>query len=95
MSNLNKFKNSYQVFEKNPGLCFMKKNIQGFINNVSKKKLAQDFTIITLCANVYKMYECDKNQMLYCNVKSFKKPNFWEFWAIDRTWPTLDLFSFS
>jgi hypothetical protein len=73
----------------------MKKNIQGFINNVSKKKLAQDFTISTLCVNVYKMYECDKNQMLYCNVKSFKKPNFWEFWAIDRTWPTLDLFSFS
>jgi hypothetical protein len=25
-----------------------------------------------LCANVYKMYECDNNQMPYCNIKSFK-----------------------
>jgi hypothetical protein len=25
MSNLNKFKDSYQILEKNPGLCFMKK----------------------------------------------------------------------
>jgi len=47
--------------------------------------LAQDF-------NVYKMYECDKNQMPYYSVKSFKKSNFLEFWAIDRTWPTLDKF---
>jgi hypothetical protein len=38
------------------------------------------------------MYECDKNQMPYCNLKSFKKSNLWEFWAIDRTWPTLDEF---
>jgi hypothetical protein len=26
-----------------------------------------------LYANVYKMYECDKNQMPYCNVKSLNK----------------------
>ncbi len=26
------------------------------------------------------------------NVKSFKKSSFWEFWAIDKTWPTLDEF---
>jgi hypothetical protein len=32
---------------------------------------------------MYKMYECDKNQMLYYNVKSFLKSNIWEFWAID------------
>jgi hypothetical protein len=32
---------------------------------------------------MYKMYECDKNQMPYCNVKSFFESNFWEFWAID------------
>jgi len=30
--------------------------------------------------------------MPYCNVKSFKKSIFGEFWAIDRTWPTLDKF---
>jgi hypothetical protein len=34
------------------------------------------FTTNTLHVNVYKMYECDKNQMPYCNVKSFKKSNF-------------------
>jgi hypothetical protein len=28
----------------------------------------------------------------YYNVKSFKNWNFLEFWAIDRTWPTLDKF---
>jgi hypothetical protein len=48
-----------------------------------------------LCANVYKMYECDKNQMPYCNVKSLNKWNLLEFWAIDRTWPTLDKFYYS
>jgi hypothetical protein len=30
----------------------------------------------TLGTNVYKMYECDKNQMPYYNVKGFTK---WEF----------------
>jgi hypothetical protein len=35
------------------------------------------FTPSTLCVNVYKMP--------YHNVKSFKKSNFWEFWAIDKT----------
>ncbi len=52
--------------------------------------LAQDFYHKHLI--MYKMYECDKNQMPYCNVKSFKKSNFWKFWAIDRTWPSLDKF---
>jgi hypothetical protein len=28
------------------------------------------------------MYECDKNQMPYCNVIFFKKSIFWEFWAM-------------
>jgi hypothetical protein len=44
------------------------------------------------------MYECDKNQLPYCNVKKFKMSKFYEFWAIDRSWLTLDkflLFSFS
>jgi len=31
------------------------------------------FTTNTLGTNLHKMYECDKNQMPYCNVKSFKK----------------------
>jgi hypothetical protein len=48
--------------------------------------------LLTLCVNVNKMYECDKNQMPYFNVKNFKKSNFWKFWAIDKTWPTLDKF---
>jgi len=34
MSNLNKFKDSYQVLEKNLILCFMKKIIQGIIKIV-------------------------------------------------------------
>ncbi len=32
--------------------------------------------------------------MLYCNLKGFKKIDFGEFWAIDRTWPTLDKFDY-
>jgi hypothetical protein len=35
MSNLNKFKDSYQVLEKNLELCFMRnKKVQGLIKNV-------------------------------------------------------------
>jgi hypothetical protein len=37
------------------------------------------FTTNTLCVNVYKMHECDKNQMPYCNVEGFKTSNFKEF----------------
>jgi len=29
--------------------------------------LAQDFTTNIVCDNVYKMYECDKNQFPYYN----------------------------
>ncbi len=54
--------------------------------------LAQDFITKTSYANVYNVSKCDKNKMPYYNVKSFKKSNFWEFWAIDRTWPMLDKF---
>ncbi len=32
-----------------------------------------------LVANVYKMLKCDKNQMFYYNVKSFKNENFGNF----------------
>jgi hypothetical protein len=34
------------------------------------------FTTNTLYVNVYKIYERDKNQMPYYNVKCFKKLNF-------------------
>jgi hypothetical protein len=45
------------------------------------------FITNTLCANVYKIYKCDKNQMPYYNVKSFKKTNFGKFWAIIKHGP--------
>jgi hypothetical protein len=73
MSNLNKFKDSYQVLEKNPGLCFTRK-----INSRIPKECLNNsfwpkiFTTNTLYVNVYKIYECDKNQMPCYNVKSFK-----------------------
>ncbi len=77
MSNLNKFKDSYQVLEKNLGLCFMRKKSskthKECLNNFFLPKM---FTTNTLCAKVYKMYECDKNKMPYYNVKSLKKSNF-------------------
>ncbi len=76
MLNLNKFKNSYN-FEKHSGLCLMKKKIQGFIRNVKIIFFwPKIFITNTLCPNVYKMYELDKNPMPYCNIKNFKKSNF-------------------
>ncbi len=82
------------------------KNIQDFVawekksSRIHKECLnnffwPKIFITNTLYLNVYKMYEYDKNQMPYCNVKSFEKSNFWEFWTIDRTWPTLDKFYYS
>jgi hypothetical protein len=41
------------------------------------------FTTNTLCINVYKTYECGKNQMPYYDEFFFKKSIFWEFWAIE------------
>jgi hypothetical protein len=76
MSNLNKFKDSYQVFEKNLGLCCMRKKSSRTHKKFPNKFFwPMIFTLNTLCVNVYKMYECDKNQMPYNNVKSFKKSN--------------------
>ncbi len=58
MSNLNKYKDSYQVFENNPGFCLMRKTNSKIhkecLNNFFWPKI---FTTKTLCANVYKMYE--------------------------------------
>ncbi len=59
-----------------------------YLNNFFWPKIS---TTNVACANLYKMYECDKNQMPYYNVKSLKKSIF-KFWAIDKAWPTLDKF---
>ncbi len=69
-----------------------KKNSMTHKECLNKFVLPKIFTTNTLCVNVYKMYECHKNQMLYCNVKNFKKSNFKKFRAIYKTWPTLDKF---
>jgi len=95
MSRLNKFKDSYQVLEKIQDFLMRKKGSRihkECLNNFFGPKI---FTTNTLCVNVYKMHECDKNQMPYYNVKSFKESNLWGFQAIDRTWPTLDKFYYS
>jgi hypothetical protein len=93
MSNLNKFKDSYQVLEKNLGICLMKKKSSKIhkecLNNFFRPKI---FITNTLCINVYKMYEFDKNQMHYCNVKSFKSQIFENFGLVIKHWPTLDKF---
>jgi hypothetical protein len=36
----------------------------------------------------------DKNQVPYSNVNSLKKWKIWEFWAIIKTWLTLDKFDY-
>ncbi len=44
MSNLNKFKNFYQIFEKNPRFCFMRKKNFKDSQGMSKQFfLVQDF----------------------------------------------------
>ncbi len=95
MSNLNKFKDSYQVFEKTLGLCLMikesSKTHKECLNNFFCPKIS---TTNTLYVNVYKRSECDKNKLPCCIIKSFKKSNFLGFWAIDRTWPALDKFHY-
>jgi hypothetical protein len=77
MSNLNKFQNYYKSLEKNSRLFLLKK--KG--SKTHKKCLNKYFwpkilTTNTLGTNVYKMYGCDKNQMLYYNVNGFEK---WDF----------------
>ncbi len=76
MSRLNKFKDSYQVLEKNLRLCFIRnffsKTHKECLNNFFWPKI---FITNTLCVDVYKMHECDNNQMPYCNVFFFKKSN--------------------
>jgi hypothetical protein len=86
MSNLNKFKESYQVLEKKSKALSHEKKI----SNIHKECLnkffwPKIFTTNILCVNVYTICECDKNQMPYYNVKNLQMSKFWEFWAIDRT----------
>ncbi len=77
MSNLKKIKDSYQVLEKNPRLCFIRKrSSRTYKKCLNKMFWPNILTVNTLCANVCKIYECDKNRMLYYNVKSFKNSNF-------------------
>jgi hypothetical protein len=73
MSNLNKFQNSYQVLKKNRGFFSINKS-----SKIHKKCLNNFFwpkilPTSTLGTDVHKMYECDKNQMPYCNIKKLKK----------------------
>jgi hypothetical protein len=67
MSILNKFKNSCWVLEKIQDFISWEQKSSRIhkecLNNFSWPKI---FTTNTLCANVYKMYEFDKNQMPYC-----------------------------
>jgi hypothetical protein len=54
--------------------------------------LAQDFYHKHLmCKCVWNAWMWQEPNALL-QLKSFKKSNFGEFWAIDRTWPTLDKF---
>jgi len=77
MSNLNKFKDSYQVFEKKFRTLFhKKKRLRTHKERLNKFFLPKMFITNTLCAKVHLMYECDKNKMPYCNVKNLKKINF-------------------
>jgi hypothetical protein len=74
ISNLNKFQDSYQILEINPrfclwGNCFSRIHKE-YLNKFFWPKI---FTTNTLSTNVYKIYECDKNQLPYYNVKNFKK----------------------
>jgi len=60
--------------------CLLKKEVQRLIKKCLNKFFwPKILTTNTLGTNVQKMYECDKNQVPYYNVKSFKKWNLWEF----------------
>ncbi len=95
MSNLNKLNKFYQILEKNPKLCLMRKKHsrthKELLNNFFWPKI---FITNTSCANVY--IKCMNVIRIKCPiVKSLNKSNLWEFWAIDRTWPTLEIFYYS
>jgi hypothetical protein len=70
ISNLNKFQDSYQVLEKNPKHCFLKKKRSRIHKECLKIFFGPRFLAQTPLVLVHKSYEHDKNQVLYCNVKS-------------------------
>jgi hypothetical protein len=56
LSNLNKFQDCYQVLERNPGLCFLrKKNSKTHKENLNKFFWPKIFTTNTLGTNVHKV----------------------------------------
>jgi hypothetical protein len=59
----------------------------------------KSFTTNTLCANVYKIYEYEKNQMPYCNVKKKIKNQISKIFGplIEHGihWPEYKLFSYT
>ncbi len=73
MSNLNKFQDSYQVQKQNPRFCLLKKKHLRIHKECLNKFFWPKILITnTLGTNVHKMYECDKNQVPYCNVQVSK-----------------------
>jgi hypothetical protein len=77
MLDLKKFENSYQILEKKSILCFLrKKSSKTHKECLNKFIWHKIFITNTLGINVHKMYECDKYQMPYYNVKKFKKRKF-------------------
>jgi hypothetical protein len=74
MLSLNKFQNSYQVQEKNSGLCFLRKKSSKIHKECILKTIwPKILTTNILNINLHKMYKCEINQMPYYNVKNFKK----------------------
>jgi len=77
MSNLNKFKDSYQVLEKNPRFCHMsKKKVQGPIRNVKTIFFGSRFLpqtpFVLKCMNV------TRTKCLLLQCKCFQKIKFLE-----------------
>jgi hypothetical protein len=80
MSNLNKFHDSYQVLKKSKALSLEKKKSSRIHKEcLNKLFLPKILTANTFDTNVHKMHECDKNQVRFCNVKSFQSEVFGNF----------------
>jgi hypothetical protein len=80
MSNLNKFHESYQVLKNNLRFGFLRKKNSRIHKECLNKFFWPKILITnTLGTNVHIMYECDKNQMPYYNIKYFLNENFENF----------------
>jgi hypothetical protein len=63
ISNLNKCQDSYQVLEKTPRFCVMrKKSSRTHKESLNKYFWPKILITNTLSTNVHKMYECDKTK---------------------------------